>query len=106
MKKIIVFAMLCVSLVMFTGCVIPMKGTVQTPIVMEHIASESVVDNGVRPIKRGEATSGGIFLFGTGDASISAAMRNGGITRIHHIDYSVMNILYLYSEIKTIVYGE
>lgn len=106
MKKIIVFAMLCVSLAMFTGCAIPTKGTMCAPIVMEHIASESVVDNGVRPIKRGEATSGSIFLFGTGDASISAAMRNGGITRIHHIDYSVMNIMYLYSEIKTIVYGE
>ncbi len=107
MKKIIAFVMLCASAVMFTGCgVIPMKGTVLTPITLEHVVSEPVVDNGVRPIKRGETTSGGIILFGTGDASIGTAMRNGGITKVHHVDYSVMNILFLYTEMKTIVYGE
>ncbi|MDD4102172.1 MAG: TRL domain-containing protein [Kiritimatiellae bacterium] len=107
MKKIIVLSMLCASAVMLTGCgVFPTKGTVMAPITLEHVASGPFVDNSVRPLKRGETTSGGIILFGTGDASISTAMRNGGITKVHHVDYSVMNILFLYSEIKTIVYGE
>jgi hypothetical protein len=33
-------------------------------------------------------------------------MRNGGITKVHHVNYKVMNILYLYNETVTIVYGE
>jgi len=41
-----------------------------------------------------------------GDASINAAMKNGNITKIHHVDYSVMNILGCYSRYQTVVYGE
>ncbi|MBP8800971.1 MAG: hypothetical protein KBI41_05510 [Kiritimatiellae bacterium] len=33
-------------------------------------------------------------------------MREGGISKIHRVDYDVTNILFLYNEIKTIVYGE
>ncbi len=107
MKKLVTLSLLCASAVIMTGCgVFPTKGTVLAPITLEHIASDPVVDNSVRPLKRGETTSGGIILFGTGDATIGTAMRNGGITKVHHVDYSVMNILFLYSEITTIVYGE
>lgn len=106
MQKIIALSLLCAGAVMMTGCIMPMKGTVMAPLTLEHIASEPVVDNSVRPLKRGETTSGGIIMFGTGDGSIGTAMLNGGITKVHHVDYSVMNILYLYTEIKTIVYGE
>jgi hypothetical protein len=41
-----------------------------------------------------------------GDASISAAAQNGGITRIHHVDHETMNILGIYAKYTTIVYGE
>lgn len=107
MKKLIALAMLCAGAVMLSGCgVFPTKGAVIAPITLEHVASAPGVDNSVRPLKRGETVSGGVILFGTGDASIGAAMRNGGITKVHHVDYSVMNILFLYTEITTIVYGE
>ena len=42
----------------------------------------------------------------SGDSSIKAAMDNGGITKVHHIDYEVFNILNLFSKATTIVYGE
>jgi hypothetical protein len=45
-------------------------------------------------------------LVATGDASIDAAMKNGGITKIHHIDWDVRNILGVIGEYKTTVYGE
>jgi hypothetical protein len=32
-------------------------------------------------------------LFATGDASIETAMKNGGITKIHHIDYHSTGII-------------
>ncbi len=107
MKKLLVLSALCATAVVMTGCgVIPMKGVSMAPITLDHIASDPIVDNAVRPIKRGEAKSMGVILFNTGDASIGTAMKNGGITKVHHVDYSVKNILFLYNETITIVYGE
>ncbi len=45
----------------------------------------------------------GILAFG--DASIRAAMKNGDITEIHHIDYKVTNVLGIYAKYTLIVYG-
>jgi hypothetical protein len=54
----------------------------------------------------GRASAVGIVMFATGDASISAAMRNGGITRIHHVDHETSSFFGFYSKYTTIVYGE
>jgi hypothetical protein len=56
--------------------------------------------------RTGRATATGIVMFAFGDASISAAMANGGITRIHHVDHETTNILGVYATYTTIVYGE
>jgi hypothetical protein len=48
----------------------------------------------------------GHLVFATGDASISAAMRNGGITQIHHVDHETSSFLGVYAKYITIVYGE
>ena len=64
------------------------------------------IDNNVKAAKCGEATSKSIVIYTTGDSSIKAAMDNGGITKIHHIDYKVFNILNFYSTATTIVWGE
>jgi TRL-like protein family len=56
--------------------------------------------------KVGKAEAWGIVLVAMGDASISAAAQNGGITRIHHVDHETMNILGIYAKYTTIVYGE
>jgi hypothetical protein len=45
-------------------------------------------------------------LVATGDASIETAMKNGGITRVHHVDYHSKSILGIYATFTTIVYGE
>ena len=64
------------------------------------------IDNSVRAIKCGQATSKGIVLYTTGDSSIKAAMDAGGITKVHHIDYKVFNVFNVYSKATTIVWGE
>ena len=64
------------------------------------------VDNSVKAVKCGEATSKSIVLYTTGDSSIKAAMDAGGITKVHHIDYKVFNIFNFYSKATTIVWGE
>ena len=45
-------------------------------------------------------------LIATGDASVETAMKNGKITKIHHVDYKAKNILSLYTEYTIYVYGE
>jgi TRL-like protein family len=56
--------------------------------------------------KVGRSEAWGILVFATGDASISTAMRNGGITRIHHVDHETSSFLGIYAKYTTIVYGE
>ena len=56
--------------------------------------------------KKGVATSEGIICVATGDSSIQAACANGGITKIHHVDYHVTNVLGIYCETVVKVYGE
>lgn len=41
-----------------------------------------------------------------GDASVNSAAKNGGIKKIHHVDYQRTNILGIYSTIEVFVYGE
>ncbi|MEW5803300.1 MAG: TRL-like family protein [bacterium] len=45
-------------------------------------------------------------LVALGDASIDAAMKNGNITKVHHVDYHSKNILSVYAELTVFVYGE
>jgi hypothetical protein len=57
--------------------------------------------------KKGEASYTSILgLLATGDASVKAAMEAGGITKVHHIDQQVPNILGIIATYKVIVYGE
>lgn len=43
---------------------------------------------------------------GIGDASIEAAAKKAGITKISHVDYKSTNILGIYATYTVMVYGE
>lgn len=46
-------------------------------------------------------------MVAVGDASVNAAMRNGGITKVHHVDHQVQLVLGgIWARATTIVYGE
>lgn len=49
---------------------------------------------------------GYVGLVATGDASIEAASKQAGITRVQHVDYQTTSILGLYTTYTTIVYGQ
>src|SRR5919201_3979609 len=55
--------------------------------------------------KIGRAEAWEILVFATGDASIRTAMKNGGITRVHHVDHETTSWFGIYSTYTTIVYG-
>ena len=47
-----------------------------------------------------------LALVAFGDCSIKSAMKNGGITKIHHVDSKLNQVASLFYRYDTIVYGE
>jgi hypothetical protein len=45
-------------------------------------------------------------LVAVGDASVMTAMKAGGITKIHHVDWEANNILGIIGTYTCVVYGE
>jgi hypothetical protein len=86
------------------GCAIA-HGPVVAPVTWEEKGPVSA-GPAAGSAKVGTADAWGILVFATGDASISAAMQNGGITRVHHVDHRTTNIFGIYAKYTTIVYGE
>jgi hypothetical protein len=98
------FALGATCAVLLTGCAIG-HGPVIAPLAIDLRGPVSA-GSAAGSSKVGRASAVGIVMFATGDASISTAMRNGGITRIHHVDHETSNFFGFYSKYTTIVYGE
>ena len=105
MKTITRFVVAPISAALLSGCAAVAHGPVTAPITIDMKGPVSGGMAATSP-KMGTSEAWGILVFATGDASISAAMRNGGITRIHHVDNDTVNILGIYAKYTTIVYGE
>jgi TRL-like protein family len=114
MKKILFFSLLmvfCFSI--FTGCgaFVAMSGAgggllysdTKSPLPQaSYYGTTSAM-----AMKKGEASYTSILgLICTGDASIDAAMKNGNITKVHHIDQKLSNILGIIATYTVVVYGE
>ena len=104
MKKLLIVAALAA---VGSGCVMVGPSNAKSALTLDVQSPDmSFVDNSVQPLKKGTATSQGIICFVDGDASLKAAMENGGITKVHHVDYEVRNILGIVGSSTTIVWGE
>ncbi|HEY7647432.1 MAG TPA: TRL-like family protein [Methylomirabilota bacterium] len=98
----IILSLVCAAAM--TGCAIS-HGPVTAALVFDM---KGPVATGAASgtAKTGRAEAWGILVYGAGDASIAAAMKNGGITKVHHVDNETTNILGIYAKYVTIVYGE
>jgi hypothetical protein len=99
------------QLILAAACAIALSGCVMAhaPVMAPITLNERGPVGGgsaVGSAKTGRATATGILFFAHGDASVSAAMANGGITRVHHVDHETTNIMGFYAKYTTIVYGE
>ena len=57
--------------------------------------------------KQGKSSCYSVFaLVAFGDCSINSAMKDGGITKIHHVDSKSTHFLFIMYKYDTIVYGE
>lgn len=104
MKKKVVLAVAIVAIMSFlAGCArIYPVGALYTEVQLPCQAT-----SGSQSLKTGTSECVSILgLVATGDASIEAAMKDGGIQVIHHIDWNAKNILGIYGVYTTTVYGE
>jgi hypothetical protein len=104
MKKLLFVAAIAA---IASGCVMTGPSNACAPITLDVQSPDmSFVDNDVKPAKMGTATASGVICFCEGDASLKAAMNNGNITKVHHVDYKVRNIFGFVGSTTTIVWGE
>lgn len=95
------------AVALLSGC----AGIVQSPVAggiyTEVKAPLSSAGTAAGSSKVGRAMAKTILGWvASGDASIETAMKNGGIRRIHHVDYEAKSILFFYGEFTTTVYGD
>ncbi len=105
MKKMILMLVVFVVFSLISGCMI-----VQSPVAgMIYTDVKAPLATGPHSsgTKVGKAVAHSyVGVIGVGDASIQTAATNGGITRIHHVDYEAKNILGVVGTFTTVVYGE
>jgi hypothetical protein len=103
MKRLLALSIVCLAL---GGCAIaasPVTGFMYT-----GVSGPMAVGNDQNvPTKVGRSTARSIFgIYATGDASIQTAAKNGGITKIHHVDFESQSIFGVIADFTTVVYGE
>jgi hypothetical protein len=104
MKKVVCVAAVLVCVGLLTGCATSYPvGSFYTELKLPVVATGIPV----KDMKTGTATCQSILsLVATGDCSLETAMKNGGITKVHHVDWEVKNILGIIGNYKLTVYGE
>ena len=109
MKRVVMSLVCGVAVVamaaLFTGCASSHPiGVIYTDVKLPEAATSNAA--GAKE-KVGVSTCQSIIAcVAQGDASIQAAMKNGGITKIHHVDWEANNILGIIGNYKCTVYGE
>jgi hypothetical protein len=79
---------------------------ISTFFLIDHFY-QKVATEAVNFDKMGEATCKSVLgLVAWGECSIDEAMKNGQLTKIHHVDQLTMSIAFIYSEYTVKAYGE
>ena len=105
-KVLIVLMVISFTALVLTGCA-AVKAPVSNGAIYTNVQGPVAATVADTFSKCGESSCVAVLgIVSTGDASIEAAMQNGGITKIHHVDHKSMNILGVYAKFTTIVYGE
>ncbi len=105
-KAIALLVAVSVMAVLVGGCAMVNRAPVTGFIYTDLKAGEGVTSNAVCS-KVGKASCRSILGWvALGDASISAATKNGGITKIHHVDMEAKSILGIIADYTVVVYGE
>lgn len=103
-KTILMCVALCLLLVMLAGCATSYPvGTIYTKVNLPVTATGEQVKGAKVGTSECMSVLGMVAL---GDASIETAMKDGGITKVSHVDWDAENILGIIGTYKCTVYGE
>ncbi len=101
--------LLTLSVLTLSSCAVAYNSKVSQAFISDVQSPDfgNSIDNRINPLKKGAACAKNILgIFSFGDASVSEAMKNGEITKVHHVDNDSFNVLQLYAKACTVVYGE
>ncbi len=105
MKKLKTFAFIAGAALFMSSC-----ATVSSPlsgVIFTDVKSPIAATGNANSTKVGKAEATSILgIAATGDASIEAAAKSAGITKIHHVDAHSTSILGVYATYTVYVYGE
>jgi predicted small lipoprotein YifL len=107
MKKILLFAVVIAAVATMTSCgamggVGAPSGSLYADVTYDGISTANGLGS-----KVGKASANAYLgLIALGDASIDAAAKAAGITKVSHVDHQMRNILGILVTYTTIVYGE
>ena len=92
---------------MFPGGPAP-TGAIVTDVKCPAANLAVAVDPAAKSTKVGEATMSSLLgILAKGDNSVNAAMVDGKITKVHHVDQHVLSYVFgIYIESTTVVHGE
>ncbi|MCB0596079.1 MAG: hypothetical protein H6557_20260 [Lewinellaceae bacterium] len=103
MKKLMIISAMAFMLSSCAAYVAsPLTGFIYTDLKAPLMATSNPV---ATKVGTAEATSI-LGIVATGDASIEAAARKAGITRISHVDYEANSVLGVFAKFTVYVYGE
>ncbi len=103
MKKFVTLSLTSVALAFLSGC----ASTHPMGILVTDVQLPVAVTANAANLKVGKSHCKTVLgLVAQGDASIEAAKKNGGITKVAAVDWKAKNILGLIGEYECIVYGE
>lgn len=104
MKKLVTIAAV-LAVGMLAGCATPYpQGILYTELKLPVDVTGNAAGRGS---KVGTAECMSILgLVATGDCSVETAMKQGGISKIHHVDWDGRNILGIVGNYKVVVHGE
>lgn len=102
MKRLLAACALAATLAGCATATSPVSGLIYSNVT----GPIGVTGSSDKPTKVGRSSARSFFgLYATGNASIEEAARNGGITKIHHVDHETQIILGVIADFTTVVYG-
>ena len=96
-------ALIAAIAALFSGCAttVPVGGAlysdVSGPVATTHLPKG--------PLKGEACATSWLGLYASGDASIAAAAKNGGMTIVSHVDHNSSSLLFIKNTWCTVTYG-
>ena len=112
MKKVIIVSVIALMLLSFSGCTFPLARPMPlgTGVVYSNVqfSDDSYpVDNALVGSRKGEASMSEILCcFATGNASVTRAAQDAGISKIKTVEHEYFNVLLIYQSYTTYVTGD